>query len=77
MQHVTEETAEQVISSLTHVCHGITQHSSRCSLLQYAPGAVASALQLLESEHGVYYAVDGLEPSMPIAFTYSQVMLCL
>ena len=38
--------------------------------MQYAPDAVASAMQLLESEQGVYYAVNGMEPLVPIAFRY-------
>ena len=69
VQRVTQEVAEQVASPPAQVCLHLAGHPG-CRRLQCAPDAVASAVQLLESEEGVYYAVDGVEPFTPLAFRY-------
>ena len=45
--------------------------------MHFAPEAVASAVQLLKSKQGVYYAVDGVKPLMPAAFRYLVWMLVM
>lgn len=33
-------------------------------------------LQVLKSEKGVYYAVDGVKPNQPLGFRYLKFVLC-
>lgn len=76
VQQLTREIAHQIASSPTHVSLSIDQHLEY-RRMQLAPDAIASAVQVLQSEEGVYYAFDGAEPFMPIAFRYSKPVLCL